>query len=158
GLRGGEVADGRAAVLGLEGPLDVRKVVVQGDRAVSRNQPDAAAAGGERGGRDERHAGERRCRGAGAKRPHWPYSSRSASESGRRGSPSRGWPTLPGFSSHSPLRSSSRLSARRVSPVAGWPSSRSNDSATWEWPSRLTRWRVGSKHSSASSADRTYSQ
>ena len=42
--------------------------------------------------------------------------SRSSSSQAARGSPSRGCPTLPGFSSHSPLERSSRSPSRRGSP------------------------------------------
>ena len=56
---------------------DPREVDPQGSSAGRRDQPAAAAAGGEQHGGGERRAGDR-------ERPHWPYSSRSASESGRR--------------------------------------------------------------------------
>ena len=77
----------------------------------------ASRAGARRGSRRPR----RRCRtrSGGSWRA---AASRSSSSHAARGSPSRGWPTLPGFSSHSPLREvERRLPARRVSPVAGWP-------------------------------------
>ncbi len=86
-----------------------------------------------------------------------PYPSRSSSSHAARGSPSRGWPTLPGFSSHSPLDMSSSVPSRRGSPVADSPSWRTNDDATCEWPIRQTRCGWESRHSSASSAESTYS-
>ena len=82
----------------------------------------------------------------------------SSSSQAARGSPSRGWPVEPGLISHWPSARSSSVPSLRVVPEAGEPSWRSKDSATWEWPISETRKSVTSKHSSAVSPDRTYSQ
>src|SRR5688572_10354410 len=82
----------------------------------------------------------------------------SSASQAARASPSRGWPVDPGLISHSPAARSTWTPSRRVVPLAGSPSGRWNDSATCEWPMKEIRWSVASKHSSAASADRTYSQ
>ena len=50
------------------------------------------------------------------------------------------------------------VAAAARAPVAGSPSGRTNDSATCEWPTSDTRSGWASRHSSASSAESTYSQ
>ena len=58
---------------------------------------------------------------------------RSTSSQAARGSPSRGWPTLPGLSSHSPAAMSCSVPAGAGSPLSR-PSARTKLSATWVWP------------------------
>ena len=61
-----------------------------------------------------------------------PSASVSSSSQAARGSPSRGWPTLPGLSIHSPARDVQLVAGARGSrPVAGSPLARTKDSATW---------------------------
>ena len=87
------------------------------DGAVTGRTPGArraSPAAGRRGSRRRRRRRRTRC--GGSRR-----SSRSVSSSSHaaRGSPSRGWPTLPGFSSHSPSERSSRSPSRGGS--RRWP-------------------------------------
>ena len=82
----------------------------------------------------------------------------SSSSQAARASPSRGWPTLPGLRIHSPSATSTSSPPRRAEPVAGSPSGRTKESATCEWPTSDRRSGWASRHSSASRAERTYSQ
>ena len=110
-------------------------------------EPLGERVGQARGADRRRRAGDVVLRAPPLGRP----ASVSSSSHAARGSPSRGWPTLPGLSSHSPAPDARCSPPRRVSPVAGSPSRRTNDSATCEWPISETRCGCASRHSSASS-------
>ena len=83
--------------------------------------------------------------------------SRSSISQPARGSPSRGCPTLPGFSSHSPSprSSASRRAAPRPSRLAGPAHERQRDVGVADQARCGDS--VASRHSSASSAESTYS-
>src|SRR5204863_1079144 len=133
------------ALAALRRLRDCFEVVLERARVGRRYEPLARARAGDeqRRARAQQRGDERAQELA-----HCPYSSRSASESGRRaariaaaapatsysvgryealsssrsssthaarGSPSRGWPTVPGFISHSPPDRSSCGASRRAS-------------------------------------------
>ena len=147
--RGGEAEQGeRRADARSDAWRDGMRHLIDRTPAARRASPAGARRGSPRP--------RRRCRSrrGGRRRP---CRRGRAAATTARGSPSRGCPTLPGFSSHSPSATSSCVPSRRGSPVASSPSWRTNESATWEWPIRQMRCGWASRHSSASSAESTYS-